>query len=169
MGEGKVLKISVGGNPVGMVGLEEIFSQARNQRGWSEVELDKFLLEEARKRNFIPSKTEGIYAQALLNAFRRFCGEEVEEDSPGLQVRILGGGCVNCQKLGRETLSALSELNLAADFDKEEDPRKIAQYGVLGIPALVINGKVKSVGPVPPKKQIIEWLKGAQGKQKEAP
>ena len=154
----KVLKISVGGNPVGMVGLEEIFSQARDQQGWSEVQLEKFPLEEAKKRNFLPSKMEGVYAQALLKAFKRFCGEEVEEDSPGLQVRILGGGCVNCQKLERETLSALGELNLGADFDKEEDPRKIAQYGVLGIPALVINGKVKSVGRVPSREQIKKWL-----------
>jgi hypothetical protein len=162
MGEEKVLRISVGGNPVGMVGLEEIFSQARDQQGWSEVQLEKFLLEEAKKRNFIPSKTEGIYAQALLKAFNRFCGEEVEEDSPGLQVRILGGGCVNCQKLERETLSALGELNLGADFNKEEDPRKIAQYGVLGIPALVINGKVKALGRVPSREQIKKWLSEAK-------
>lgn len=160
--EEKVLRIPVGGNPVGMVDLEEIFSQARDQHGWSEVQLEKFLLEEAKKRNFIPSKMEGIYAQALLKAFKRFCGEEVEEDSPGLQVRILGGGCVNCQKLERETLSALGELNLVADFDKEEDPRKIAQYGVLGISALVINGKVKSVGRVPSREQIKKWLSEAK-------
>ena len=156
--EEKVLRISVGGNPVGMVGLEEIFSQARTKQGWSEVELKRFLLEEAKKKNFIPSKMEGIYAQALLKAFKKYCGEEVEEDSPGLQVRILGGGCVNCQKLEKEILSILGELDLVADFDKEEDPSKIAQYGVLGIPALVINGKIKSVGRVPTRGQIKKWL-----------
>ncbi len=156
--EEKILKISVGGNAVGMTGLEEIFSQARDLHGWSEVQVEKFLLEEAKKSNFIPSKMEGMYAQALLKAFKRFCGEEVEKDSPGLQVRILGGGCVNCQKLERETLSALGELNLVADFDKEEDPGRIAQYGVLGIPALVINGQVKSVGRVPGREQIKKWL-----------
>jgi Thioredoxin domain len=158
MGEEKVLKISIGGNSVGIAGLEEIFSQARDQQGLNEVQLEKFLLEEAKKKNFIPSKMEGIYARALLKAFKKYCGEEVEEESPGLQVRILGGGCVNCQKLERETLSALGELNLAADFDKEEDPGKIARYGVLGIPALVINGKVKSVGRVPSREQIKKWL-----------
>lgn len=129
MGEEKVLRISVGGNPVGMVGLEEIFSQARDQQGWSEVQLEKFLLEEAKKRNFIPSKMEGIYAQALLKAFNRFCGEEVEEDSPGLQVRILGSRCVNCEKLERETLSALGELNLGADLKRRRTQGKLPSTG----------------------------------------
>jgi len=157
MGE-EILKISVGGQPVGMAGLEQTFSRAKDQKALSEVEIEKILLEETKKRNFIPAKMEGIYAQALLKAFKKYCGEEVEEGSSGLQVRLLGGGCLNCQKLEGEILSGLGELNLAADFGKEEDPGKIAQYGVLGIPALVINGKVKSVGRVPPRGQIKRWL-----------
>jgi hypothetical protein len=157
MGE-EILKISIDGEPVGMVGLEEVFSRAKDKKALSQVEIEKFLLAETKKKYFIPAKMEGIYAQALVKAFKKYCGEEVEEGPSGLQVRILGGGCSNCQKLERETLSALDELHLAADFDKEEDPRKIAESGVLGIPALVINGKVKSVGRVPPRGQIKKWL-----------
>jgi len=157
MGE-EILKISIDGEPVGMVGLEEVFPRAKDKKALSQVEIEKFLLEETKKKNFIPTKMEGIYGQALVKAFRKYYGEEMEEGPSGLQVRILGGGCANCQKLERETLSALDELHLAADFAKEEDPRKIAECGVLGIPALVINGKVKSVGRVPPRGQIKKWL-----------
>ncbi len=157
------------GRMVGMAGLTEIFKAAKAKRHQNEAEVEKFLLEEARKKNYIPSKAGGEYAKALRREFKRFLGEEVEEASFGLQVRILGGGCANCQKLEKDTLSALGELNLAADFCKEEDPITIAQYGVLGVPALVINGKVKSVGRVPARRQIIEWLKEAQAKQKKAP
>jgi hypothetical protein len=157
MGE-EILKISVEGQPVGMVGLEEVFSRAKDKKALSEVEIEKILLEEAKKKNYIPPKAEGKYGRALVKEFKRFLGERIEKESSGLQVRILGGGCANCQKLERETLSALGELNLAADFDKEEDPGKIAQYGVLGIPALVINGKVKSVARVPSREQIKKWL-----------
>ena len=157
MGE-EILKISIEGQPVGMVGLEEVFPRAKDKKALSQVEIEKFLLEETKKKNFIPTKMEGIYGQALVKAFRKYYGEEMEEGPSGLQVRILGGGCANCQKLERETLSALDELHLAADFAKEEDPRKIAECGVLGIPALVINGKVKSVGRVPPRGQIKKWL-----------
>ena len=157
MGE-EILKISIEGQPVGMSGLEEIFARAKDKKSLGGVEIEKFLLEEAKKKNFIPARMERVYAQALRKAFKKHCGEEVEEASFGLQVRILGGGCANCQKLERETLSALGELHLAADFCKEEDPRAIARYGVLGIPALVINGKVKSVGRVPPRGEIKKWL-----------
>jgi len=163
----KILKISVGGYAVGMIGLPEIFLQAKGKRNVNEVELEKFLLDKTKEKNFIPARAEGEYAKALLREFKRFLGEKVEEEGSGLQVRVLGLGCVNCRKLEQETMAALAELNLAADFDHVQDIREIGKYGVLGTPALVINGKVKSVGRVPPRKQIIEWLKDAQWKHRK--
>jgi hypothetical protein len=35
---------------------------------------------------------------------------------------------------------------------------KIALYGVLGTPAVVIDGEVKVVGKVPTKDQVLSWL-----------
>ncbi len=88
-----------------------------------------------------------------------------EEKNFPLQVRVLGMGCMNCQKLEQETIAALAELNLAADFDHVQEIRKIAEYGVLGTPALVINGEVKSVGRIPAREKIKNWLlEGAKGK-----
>ncbi len=55
MPEEKILRITVGGNPVGMVGLEEIFSRAKEKKNTSQGEIEKFLLDEARKRNYIPA------------------------------------------------------------------------------------------------------------------
>ena len=39
------------------------------------------------------------------------------------------------------------------------DIKEIGKYGVMVIPALIINGKVKSVGKVPSKSKLIDWLK----------
>ena len=164
MGE-EILKISVEGQPVGMLGLEEVFSRAKDKKSLSEVEIEKFLLEEAKKKNFIPPKAEGKYARALVKEFKRFLGETVEEEYSGLQIRVLGQGCLNCQKLEQETIAILSELNLGADFDHVRDIREIAKYGVLGVPALVINGQVKSTGRVPQKEQIKKWLLEGQNKK----
>ena len=61
----KVLKISVGGNLVGMVGLEEIFSRAGTKQGWSGVELERFLLDEAKKKNFIRPRLRGNITQGF--------------------------------------------------------------------------------------------------------
>ena len=59
-------------------------------------------------------------------------------------------------------MEAMSQLGLAADMEHISDIKEIGQSGVMGTPALVINGKVKSVGTVPPKSKIIAWLKEAQ-------
>jgi hypothetical protein len=39
----------------------------------------------------------------------------------------------------------------------------MAQYGILPTPALVINGKVKSKGTIPPKSMIKKWLEEERG------
>ncbi len=39
------------------------------------------------------------------------------------------------------------------------DIKETGKYGMMGIPALIINGKVKSVGKVPSKSKLIDWLK----------
>ncbi len=152
-----------------MVGLLEIFERTKGKRNLNEVEIEKFLLDEARRKNYIPDRAEGQYGKALIREFKRFLGEKIEEEVSGLQVRVLGMGCANCRRLEQETMAALAELNLPADFDHVQDIKEIAKYGALGMPALVINGKIKSVGRVPPRKQIIEWLKAAQGKYGKEP
>jgi protein-disulfide isomerase len=42
------------------------------------------------------------------------------------------------------------------------DVREIGRYGVFGTPALIINGKVKSVGKVPSRAELREWLSEAK-------
>jgi protein-disulfide isomerase len=36
--------------------------------------------------------------------------------------------------------------------------KEIGQYGIMGTPALIINGTLMAVGTVPPKARIKEWL-----------
>jgi len=52
----------------------------------------------------------------------------------------------------------MAETNLSADLDHVTDIKEIGRYGIMGNPALIINGKVMSVGRVPPKGKIKEWL-----------
>jgi len=37
----------------------------------------------------------------------------------------------------------------------------------MGMPGLLINGEVKSVGKVPPKAKLIQWLEEADAKQEQ--
>jgi len=49
-------------------------------------------------------------------------------------------------------------MNLPADFEHVTDIKEIGKYGVMGMPVLIINGKVMSAGRVPTKGKIKEWL-----------
>ena len=86
-------------------------------------------------------------------------GQPIQEEKPaGLVIKVLGQGCNNCRELTQRIMDVMSELNLAADLEHVTDIKEIARYRVMGIPALIINGKILSVGPVPSKKQLTNWL-----------
>jgi hypothetical protein len=42
---------------------------------------------------------------------------------------------------------------------------EISRYGMMAMPALVVNGKVKAAGKVPPKATLRTWLLEAVGKR----
>ncbi|MDS1030828.1 thioredoxin family protein [Bacillota bacterium LX-D] len=65
-----------------------------------------------------------------------------------MEIKILGSGCANCQKLYGVVEQAVQELGIQADMKKVEDMKEIMSHGVMSTPALVINGKVKSFGKV---------------------
>ena len=76
-----------------------------------------------------------------------------------LQVKVLGSGCPNCQRLERETRTALEDGQIAYELTKVTDYADIAGYGVMQTPALVINEVVVSSGRIPKADQIVTWAK----------
>lgn len=65
-----------------------------------------------------------------------------------MEIKVLGMGCASCKKLEENVRLAVKELGLDAEVSKIEDMAAIMGYGVLKVPALVINEKVKSYGKV---------------------
>ena len=97
-------------------------------------------------------------------SLENFGGEKVEEERGGfLEVAILGTGCYSCNKLEQDVMAVLSETGIQASLNHISDPQLMAQYGILPTPALVINGKVKSVGINPTKSAIKKWLEEENG------
>lgn len=74
-------------------------------------------------------------------------------------IKILGGGCKNCQNLHKNTLEALQTLDVEAEVVKVEEINDIMAYGVMKTPALVIDEEVKVMGRVPKSKEITKILK----------
>ena len=63
-------------------------------------------------------------------------------------IQVLGAGCPKCKALESAVHTALTELGLSEPIDHVTDFARIAAYGVMSTPALVIDGKVVSYGKV---------------------
>ncbi len=74
-------------------------------------------------------------------------------------IKILGTGCTKCDKLEKETIDALAELDVAADVEKITKMNEIMKYDVMMTPALVINDKVKAAGKVPRMEELKKLIK----------
>lgn len=163
MSEHDVTQISVGGHRTGIIGLKLVLEQvAREFAGRPDADIKAELMGRLGKSNYIVPAARAAYEAAFFREYKKFIGKPVPEDSGGaLQIKVLGPGCPDCERLERDLMAVMTELNLPADLDHVRDVKEIACYGVMGNPALVINGKVVAVGRVPSKNQLKEWLKAA--------
>jgi small redox-active disulfide protein 2 len=75
-----------------------------------------------------------------------------------MEIKVLGPGCAKCQKTEELVKEAVAEAGVNADVEKVTDIMKIAGYGVMGTPAVVVDGEVKSVGKIPIKEDINSWI-----------
>lgn len=77
-----------------------------------------------------------------------------------LDIKVLGSGCANCNKLEQMVFDVLAEQDIDASVTHVRDFKEIVSYGVMQTPALVINGQVKLSGVVPSKAKLTEIITG---------
>lgn len=82
-----------------------------------------------------------------------------------MDIKVLGSGCMNCQTLEKRTYTALQELEIDASVEKVQDFQKIASYGIMRTPGLVIDGKVVVAGIVPTVTKLKEILQAHRSTQ----
>lgn len=79
-----------------------------------------------------------------------------------MDIKILGSGCAKCNQVEKLAREAAEEAGTEANIEHVTDFRKIAAYGVFSTPAVVVDGKVRSVGKIPRKEEIIAWIAAAE-------
>lgn len=73
------------------------------------------------------------------------CGEAVK----GICcIKVLGAGCKACHEQYENTKEAVKAVGLSVEVEYITDMQKVMEYGVMSMPALVINEKVVSQGKV---------------------
>jgi small redox-active disulfide protein 2 len=76
-----------------------------------------------------------------------------------MEIKVLGPGCAKCQQAEKIVREAVADAGIDVDIEKVTDMMKIAGYGVMATPAVVVDGEVKLVGKVPKKQDVMAWLK----------
>ncbi len=63
-------------------------------------------------------------------------------------IKVLGTGCKSCHEQYENTKQAVQKMGLSVEVEYITDMQKIMEYGVMSMPALVVNEKVVSTGKV---------------------
>ncbi len=77
-----------------------------------------------------------------------------------MNIKILGSGCKTCKELYKDVEDVTKAMKLECSVEYINDIQKVMEYGVMSVPALVINEQVVSTGKTLSKKEIEEVLKG---------
>lgn len=157
---GDIVQVLIGDRSIGVVGLEKVMEDlAKTASEKTDAECREILYEGIANQNYIPPKLAGEYKDALLRAFKVFTGEAAEQaPAGGVRIQVLGPGCFNCDRMEKDVREVLAEMNIPGDLSHVTDPAEIEKFGVQGVPALVINGRIVCVGTVPDRNRIKQWL-----------
>ena len=63
-------------------------------------------------------------------------------------IKVLGAGCKSCHEQYENAKAAVKALGLDLEVEYITDMEKVMAYGVMSMPAIVVNEKVVSMGKV---------------------
>ena len=92
-----------------------------------------------------PKKEDPTCCGSTATAPATCCGKPVE----GICcIKVLGAGCNACHQQFEYTKEAVANLGLGIEVEYITDMEKIMEYGVMSMPAIVVNDKVVAFGKV---------------------
>lgn len=73
-------------------------------------------------------------------------------------IKALGAGCKSCHEQYENAKQAVKDMGLSIEVEYITDMQKVMEYGVMSMPALVVNENVVSMGKVLKSADIIVLL-----------
>ena len=74
-------------------------------------------------------------------------------------IKVLGAGCKSCHEMYENTKQAVNNIGLNIEVEYITDMEKVMSYGVMSMPAIVVNEQVISMGKVLKASQVEELLR----------
>ena len=81
-----------------------------------------------------------------------------DKDNKITSIKVLGAGCKSCHKQFENVKRAVEELELEIEVEYITDMEKVMAFGVMSMPAIVVNEKVVSMGKVLKSVEVIKLL-----------
>lgn len=75
-----------------------------------------------------------------------------------MNIKVLGGGCRSCEALLKAAKEAVAAKGIDAEVEYITDMEKIMGYGIMSMPALMIDVKLVSAGKVLKSKEVEKLL-----------
>jgi small redox-active disulfide protein 2 len=154
----EITQIWIGGIKVGMVGLKNAFAELKALNLNDPEKIKTEIINRLQSANYIPAEAETAYKDALYDEYRIFLGEAVPGQAGPQEILILGPGCLRCEELMRRVKNVIAELKLAINVEHVQDLNKIAEYGPVQTPVLIVNGEIKFAGRLPSSEEIKKAL-----------
>lgn len=76
-----------------------------------------------------------------------------------VSMKVLGAGCKSCHEQYENAKQAVKDIGLSIEVDYITDMKKIMEYGVMSMPAIVVNEQVVATGKVLKPNDVIALLR----------
>ncbi|MCI9025635.1 MAG: thioredoxin family protein [Dorea sp.] len=73
-------------------------------------------------------------------------------------IKVLGAGCKSCHEQYENAKQAVKDMGLDLEIEYITDMQNVMEYGVMSMPALVVNEKVVSMGKVLKAADVVALL-----------
>jgi small redox-active disulfide protein 2 len=75
-----------------------------------------------------------------------------------MKITVYGSGCKSCHALYESVLEVVKKYAIDAEVVYETDLKKIIARGIMQMPGLEVDGKMKCVGRVPKEKELLIYF-----------
>lgn len=79
-------------------------------------------------------------------------------DNKATSIKVLGAGCKSCHEQYENAKKAVEKLGLEIEVEYITDMEEVMSYGVMSMPAIVVNKTVASMGKVLKTAEVIKLL-----------
>jgi hypothetical protein len=75
-----------------------------------------------------------------------------------MKIELLGDNCRKCRLLRNNIELALSGCSASVEFQCVDEPKRFAEYGLLSLPGLAINGRILAEGKLLSSSAIVRMV-----------